>query len=62
VLEFTLGSDGIWEYTTLYSFAGGNGGGEIYTIALDQFGNIFGIGGQGGSKGEGVVFELSPLE
>lgn len=60
VLEFTLGSDGIWEYTTLYSFAGANGGGLPYQIALDSSGDVYGIAGEGGTKSDGVLFELLP--
>ncbi len=57
-LEFTLGSDGIWEYTTLHSFGGGRGGNNPSLILLDSSNDVFGLA-FGGSK-YGVVFELSP--
>jgi hypothetical protein len=60
VLEFTLGSDGIWEYSTLHSFAGGLGGSYPDALQLDSSGNVYGIAGAGGTKNYGVIFELSP--
>jgi len=60
VLEFTLGTDGIWQYTTLHSFANGNGGGLPSVLLLDSSDNVYGETYLGGSKGDGVVFELSP--
>jgi hypothetical protein len=60
VLEFTLGSDGIWHYTTLRSFAGGPGGGGPEEILLDSSGDVFGEAYFGGTKNYGVLFELLP--
>jgi hypothetical protein len=60
VLKFTLASDGIWQYTTLHSFAGGTGGGDPYQLAIDSSGNVYGIAGYGGAKSNGLLYELSP--
>jgi hypothetical protein len=60
VLEFTLGSDGIWEYSTLHSFAGGLGGSYPNALQVDSSGNVYGIAVAGGTKNYGVIFELSP--
>ena len=48
---------------TLYTFLGqSNGGGpfEMDGLIADQSGNLYGTATQGGQKGDGVVFELTP--
>jgi uncharacterized repeat protein (TIGR03803 family) len=60
VLEFTLGSDDIWHYSTLHSFAGGNGGSRPYGTILDGTGNVYGAVILGGTKNQGGIFRLSP--
>jgi len=60
VLEFTFGSDDIWHYTTLHSFAGGNGGSRPYATILDGTGNVYGAVVLGGTKNQGGIFRLSP--
>jgi hypothetical protein len=60
VLEFTLGSDGIWHYGTLHSFANGNGGSRPYATILDGTGNVYGAVVLGGTKKQGGIFRLSP--
>jgi uncharacterized repeat protein (TIGR03803 family) len=60
VLKFTLGSDSIWQYTTLHSFANGNGGSRPYATILDGTGNVYGAVVLGGTKKEGGIFRLSP--
>lgn len=61
VLKFTLDtSDGIWDYSALRSFAGGNGGGFPFQLQLDSVGDVFGVGASGGGKGYGLLFELLP--
>lgn len=57
-------SNGSWTHSVLYSFSGGNDGGEPYKgVTLDGQGNIFGTavtGGSGGCEGGcGVVYELT---
>jgi hypothetical protein len=59
VLKFSLASDGIWEYSTLHSFAGGLGGNSPEALQLDPLDNVYGIAGAGGTKNYGVIFELS---
>jgi hypothetical protein len=61
VLEFSLASNGIWQYSTLYSFSGGKGGGDTYQIILDSSGNVYGTSLFNGSTGNGMIYELSPL-
>jgi len=61
VLKFAFNSsDGLWEYTTLHSFANGKGGGGPYFMTVDPAGNVFGTLLFGGSKGLGGIYELSP--
>jgi uncharacterized repeat protein (TIGR03803 family) len=49
-----------WAGTVLYSF--GRVGGSIPAASLiaDEAGNLYGTANNGGARGEGVVFELSP--
>ena len=58
--EFTLGSDGIWEYTILHAFSNNKGGGNPFELQLDTSGDVFGITTSGGSKNFGVVFDITP--
>jgi hypothetical protein len=53
-------SNGGWTESVLYNFQGGNDGGNPNDIFLDANGDIFGTNGNGGSAGEGTVFELFP--
>jgi uncharacterized repeat protein (TIGR03803 family) len=50
-----------WVETTLYTFTGGDDGGDpLYgDLSFDQMGNIYGTTLAGGSSGEGVVFKLA---
>jgi uncharacterized repeat protein (TIGR03803 family) len=50
-----------WVETTLYTFTGGDDGGDpLYgDLSFDQAGNIYGTTLAGGSSGEGVVFKLA---
>jgi len=71
VFELTPNSDGTWAESTLYGFTGGTDGGDPKAgLIFDSSGNLYGTaiyGGTGdceqygyGTKGCGVVFELSP--
>jgi uncharacterized repeat protein (TIGR03803 family) len=47
--------------TILYTFTGGNDGGDPYAgLAADSNGNLYGTAQAGGTDDGGVVFELSP--
>ncbi len=51
---------GSWTYTNLYDFPGGNKGGLPYgSLAVDEDGHIFGTASIGGSKNQGLVFEIT---
>ncbi len=51
-----------WNETILYNFTGGADGGYpgYGKLAFDQAGNIYGTTNLGGSRGDGVVFKLTP--
>jgi hypothetical protein len=60
VFELTHTTGG-WTEQILYNFTGGSDGANPYwTLALDNFGNVYGIA-SGGVYSQGLVFELSPL-
>jgi uncharacterized repeat protein (TIGR03803 family) len=52
---------GTWTHTVVYSFATGSGDGQIPTgsMVTDGAGHYFGSTEQGGTGGDGVVFELT---
>jgi uncharacterized repeat protein (TIGR03803 family) len=62
VFELSPGSAGeSWTETTLYSFSGGTDGGYPSSgLIMDKAGNLYGTTGDGGTGGNGTVFELSP--
>jgi uncharacterized repeat protein (TIGR03803 family) len=61
VFESSPAGDGKWTQTQLYSFVGGSDGASpIGGVVLDSSGNIYGTTLQGGSDGEGVVWEITP--
>jgi uncharacterized repeat protein (TIGR03803 family) len=50
-----------WKHKTLWTFTGGNDGGEpTGTLIMDSAGNLIGTSGEGGTGVVGTVFELSP--
>jgi uncharacterized repeat protein (TIGR03803 family) len=59
-------SHGSWNFTDLYDFSGGSliggsdGGTPYGAVAVDSQGNIFGTAAIGGTKNQGVVFEITP--
>ena len=54
-------SSGGWTEKIIYTFTGGADGGQSYaSLTLDQAGNLYGTTTQGGSTGNGVVFQLTP--
>ena len=60
VFEFSPNGSGGWTETILYSFQSLTDGSIPSDLMFDQSGNLYGTTGQGGSDGEGTVFELSP--
>jgi uncharacterized repeat protein (TIGR03803 family) len=60
-LAHPTGQGGAWTETVLYSFAGGNDGmGPQGDLIFDQAGNLYGTTDNGGSPGNGIVFQLTP--
>jgi uncharacterized repeat protein (TIGR03803 family) len=52
---------GHWNYSTLWSFTGGNDGGvPSGSLTMDNAGNLYGTTTSGGTGVVGTVFELSP--
>jgi len=61
VFELSPTSGGSWKETVLYTFANKtDGDGPWGNLAFDSAGNLYGITTNGGSKGLGNVFELTP--
>ena len=61
IVKFSPGSSGNWDYTLLYSFANGKGGGYPYYMSVDpSAGDVYGAVLSGGSKDSGAVYRLSP--
>lgn len=65
VFELSPTSDGSWNQTVLYSFAGGSDGAQPHAgLLFDSAGNLYGTTNLGGSancsKGCGTVFKLAP--
>ncbi|MFZ0313832.1 MAG: choice-of-anchor tandem repeat GloVer-containing protein [Candidatus Korobacteraceae bacterium] len=54
-------SGGGWTETVIYSFQGGNDGQTPSGgLSFDSAGNLYGATAQGGSSGDGTIYELSP--
>jgi len=54
-------ANGGWTFTDLHDFLGGSDGASPYgSVAVDSDGNVFGTAVTGGSKNQGVVFEITP--
>ncbi len=50
-----------WSYSVIYSFQGGNDGGNPNGgVTIDASGNLYGTAAAGGYYSRGVVFELTP--
>jgi uncharacterized repeat protein (TIGR03803 family) len=63
VFELSPNGNGGWNETVLYSFTGGaDGNNPVHSnVIFDSVGNLYGTTQLGGSNGQGVVFELSPV-
>ena len=55
-------ADGTWTQTVLHSFTGGSDGAypDWDRLAIDTFGNLYGVTANGGIFGGGTLFKLSP--
>jgi len=61
VFELTPEGGGTWTYTSLHDFTGGGDGAYPWSnLVLDASGNLYGTASAGGTKGAGVVFEITP--
>jgi uncharacterized repeat protein (TIGR03803 family) len=53
--------NGNWSYTDLHDFTNGkDGGNPIGGASLDANGNPYGTASQGGTYGQGVVWQITP--
>lgn len=54
-------SSGGWTYTSLHDFSGGDDGAyPLSNVLMNASGNLYGTASAGGSKGHGVVWEITP--
>ncbi|MGA9527932.1 MAG: choice-of-anchor tandem repeat GloVer-containing protein [Terriglobales bacterium] len=62
VFELSPNGGGGWNEAVLYSFTGGTDGANpnLSYVITDSAGNLYGAANQGGGKGYGAIFELSP--
>lgn len=61
VFELSPAGGGVWTKKLLYSFTGGNDGGQpVGSLIFDKAGNLYGTTPLDGADGQGVVYELSP--
>jgi uncharacterized repeat protein (TIGR03803 family) len=61
VFELSPTKTGTWTKQLLYSFSGGNDGGQpVGGLIFDKAGNLYGTTPLDGLDGQGVVYELSP--
>lgn len=61
VFELTPSSHGYWTEALLHSFSGSDGS-IPNDLLLDAQGNLYGTTRAGGSAGDGVIFEFSPVQ
>lgn len=61
VYELIKNPDGTYTNQVIYSFSGGNDGGQpVAEVIFDKAGNLYGTTALDGKYGQGVAFELSP--
>lgn len=59
VFELSPSATG-WTESILHAFSGGTDGAFLYSLVLDQSGDVYGTTESGGSANFGTVFELTP--
>ena len=61
VYELVKNSDGTYTNNVIYSFTGGDDGGQpVSEVIFDKSGNLYGTTSLDGKYGQGVVFKLTP--
>lgn len=60
VFEMTPRANGKWKYTVVHSFNGEDGEYPGASVIFDDKGNLYGTTEAGGTRGYGVVFEITP--
>ncbi len=60
VFKLTPNSDGTWTYSSLHDFDGSDGELPYGGLAVDRAGNFYGTASEGGTYGNGVVYEITP--
>ena len=61
VFKLAPNPDGSWTESVLYSFTGNaDGASPLARLIFDKAGNLYGTATAGGTRGAGVVFELTP--
>ncbi len=61
VFEVSPGANGAWTFSTVYAFAGGPDGGNLYTsLVLGKDGHFYGTSSRGGLYQNGEIFDLIP--
>jgi uncharacterized repeat protein (TIGR03803 family) len=53
-------SNGVWTYTLLHDFSGSDGAYPTSSATIDSNGNLYGTTSEGGSFGQGVLYEITP--
>ena len=59
IFRLSHGANG-WTFSVLHEFNDNDGAFPIGNLVIDTSGNIYGTTTQGGAKGEGVIWELTP--
>jgi hypothetical protein len=60
VFELSPNGKGGWREQTIHTFGTGSDARYISPIIMDAKGNLYGMGNEGGTYNEGVIFELTP--
>jgi uncharacterized repeat protein (TIGR03803 family) len=61
VFKLTPSPNGVWTETIVYSFTGGQDGGNPYaSVIMDSAGSLYGTAYDGGQYGLGTVFKIEP--